>query len=139
MRIAVALIAIPIAVCALFFLAPLLREQPWTPLRIAGAIVAVVGYGFLATARLQLGASFAVLPQAKGLVSQGLYSRIRNPMYVFVDMTVFGLILALNLPWLLLLLVPWAILQVRQAGRESKVLHDKFGQAYLDYRKQTWF
>jgi protein-S-isoprenylcysteine O-methyltransferase Ste14 len=139
MRIAIALIAIPVVVCTLFFLAPFLRDQPWTPLRIGGAIVAVVGYGFLATARLQLGKAFAVMPQAKGLVTHGLYSRIRNPMYVFVDVMVVGLILAMNLPWLLLLVVPWAILQTRQAGRESKVLYDKFGQAYLDYRKNTWF
>ena len=139
MRTAIVLIAIPLAILALFFFVPFLRDQPWTPLRIAGAIVAVIGFAFVVTARLQLGASFAVTPQAKALVTHGLYSRIRNPMYVFVDVTVVGLILAANVPWLLLLVALWAILQMRQAGRESKVLYDKFGQEYLDYRKQTWF
>jgi protein-S-isoprenylcysteine O-methyltransferase Ste14 len=118
---------------------PVLRHESWTPLRIAGAIIAVVGYGFVVTARLQLGKSFAVTPQAKGLVTHGLYSRIRNPIYVFVDLTFFGLIFVVRLPWLLLLLALWAIAQTRQAGRESKVLYEKFGQTYLDYRKRSWF
>jgi protein-S-isoprenylcysteine O-methyltransferase Ste14 len=139
MRTAIILIAIPLAVLALFFFVPVLRDEPWTPLRIAGVIVAVVGFGLVVTARLQLGKSFAVTPQAKDLVTHGLYSRIRNPMYVFVDVTIFGLIFAVRLPWLLLLLALWAIAQARQAGRESKVLYDKFGQTYLDYRNRTWF
>jgi len=60
-------------------------------------------------------------------------------MFIFVDVTLFGLILAVNFPWLLLLLALWTFAQARQAGKESKVLYDKFGQTYLDYRKQTWF
>jgi protein-S-isoprenylcysteine O-methyltransferase Ste14 len=139
MRTAIVPIAIPLAVVSVFFFVPVLRHEPWTPLRMAGAIIAVVGYGFVVTARLQLGKSFAVTPQAKGLVTHGLYSRICNPMYVFVDVTVFGLIFAVREPWLLLLLVLWAIAQTRQAGRESKVLYEKFGQTYLDYRNRTWF
>jgi protein-S-isoprenylcysteine O-methyltransferase Ste14 len=86
-----------------------------------------------------LGQSFAFTPQAKDLVTHGLYSKIRNPMYVFVDITLTGLFLAVNLPWLLILVPIWAILQVRQAGKEAKVLQEKFGQVYFDYRKKTWF
>jgi len=126
-------------ILALFFFVPVLRDQPWTPLRIAGVIIAVIGFGLVVTARVQLGDSFSVTPQAKALVTHGLYSKIRNPMFIFVDVTLFGLILAVNFPWLLLLLALWTFAQARQAGKESKVLYDKFGQTYLDYRKQTWF
>ncbi len=139
MRTVAVVIAILTAILALFFFVPVLRDQPWTPLRIAGVIIAVAGFGLVLTARVQLGKSFSVLPQAKALVTHGLYSKIRNPMYIFVDVTICGLIFAVNFPWLVLLLVLLAIAQTRQAGRESKVLYDKFGQAYLDYRKQTWF
>jgi len=139
MRTAAVVIAIVVAILALFFFVPVLRDQPWTPLRIAGVIIAVIGYGLVVTARVQLGDSFSVMPQAKALVTHGLYSKIRNPMFVFVDVTIFGLILAVNFPWLLLLLALWTFAQARQAGKESKVLYDKFGQTYLDYRKQTWF
>jgi protein-S-isoprenylcysteine O-methyltransferase Ste14 len=139
MRSAAVFVAILVAVVALFFFVPVLRDEPWTPLRIGGLIIAIVGFILVVTARVQLGKSFSVMPQAKELVTHGLYSKIRNPMYIFVDVTIFGLIFAVNFPWLLLLLVLWTFAQARQAGKESKVLYDKFGQAYLDYRKQTWF
>jgi protein-S-isoprenylcysteine O-methyltransferase Ste14 len=86
-----------------------------------------------------LGQSFSVQPEARALVQHGLYSRIRNPMYVFVDFMLFGLILALQIHWFFVILAVFAIFQVRQARREAKVLQEKFGQAYIDYRNQTWF
>jgi protein-S-isoprenylcysteine O-methyltransferase Ste14 len=104
-----------------------------------GAIMAVFGLALVFVARANLGKSFSVRPDAKELVTKGLYSRIRHPMYVFVDVTFFGLVLALELYWLILLLVGLAICQTYQARREGKVLRQKFGQLYLDYRDRTWF
>ena len=52
---------------------------------------------------------------------------------------VFGLILALHLYWLLVIFAVFVVFQARQARREAKVLQETFGQAYLDYRKQTGF
>ena len=132
-------IVILLVVFLLYFLVPSLKEQRWTASRIAGAILAVIGYVFVITARIQLGRSFSVRPEARELVTHGLFSRIRNPMYTFLDVMVLGLILALRLYWLFPILVVLLVFQVRQARREAKVLEDKFGQAYLDYSKQTWF
>jgi protein-S-isoprenylcysteine O-methyltransferase Ste14 len=108
-------------------------------MQIFGAIVAVFGIALVFVARTNLGKSFSVRPEAKELVTKGLYSRIRHPMYVFVDVTFLGLVLALELYWLLLVLVGLAIFQTYQARRESKVLRQKLGQLYLDYRDGTWF
>ena len=108
-------------------------------MRIAGAILAIIGYVLLITARVQLGESFAVQPEAKELVTHGLYSRLRNPMYIFVDLMFFGFILVLEWPWVLILLAMFIIFHIRQAGLEANVLQEKFGQSYLDYRKKTWF
>lgn len=126
-------------VLLLYLFVPGVKEQPWTALRTAGAVLAVVGYSTFVTARLQLGKSFAVTPQAKELVTLGLYSRIRNPIYVFVDVMIFGLILALHLYWLFALYPLLVAMHVLRAHREAKVLQVKFGQAYLDYQNQTWF
>jgi protein-S-isoprenylcysteine O-methyltransferase Ste14 len=128
-----------VVVFLLFLLVPGLKDQPWTVSRVTGATLAVIGYAFAVTARIQLGRSFSFRPEAKGLVTHGLYSRIRNPMYTFLDVMVFGLILALRLYWLFVLVAVLMFFQVRQADREANILHDKFGHAYLDYRKQTWF
>ena len=139
MRIPIPAFVVPLIVVLLYVLVPGVRERPWTAVRIAGAILAVIAYALVFAARIQLGRSFSVRPQAKELVTHALYSRIRNPMYVFVDIMLFGLILALHLHWLFLMLPALLVFQARQARSETKVLQEKFGQAYLDYRKRTWF
>ncbi len=138
MRIPVPAIVVPLVLFLLYVFVPGVKERPWTAARIAGAILAVAGYILLLTARRQLGASFAVTPQAKTLVTHGLYSRIRNPIYVFVNVMWFGVILALHLYWLFVPLAALLVFQVFRARREGQVLQEAFGQAYLDYRKQTW-
>jgi protein-S-isoprenylcysteine O-methyltransferase Ste14 len=140
MRTAAFAVATVLIVIAFFFFVPVLRDEPWTPLRIAGVIIAVIGFALLITARVNLGTSFSFRAQPKGpLVTHGLYSKIRNPIYVFVDVTLAGVILAVNLPWALALVALIAIAHLRQAGKEAKALQEQFGQAYLDYRKKTWF
>ena len=139
MKIPIPAIAIPVVVLLLYLFVPGVRQQPWTALRIAGAILAIAGYILLITARLQLGKSFAVSPQAKELVTHGLYARIRNPIYAFVAIMWFGLIVALRLYWLFVPLAALLVLQLLRVRKEAGVLEEKFGQTYLDYRKQTWF
>ena len=139
MRIPIPAIVVPVVVLLLYLFVPGLKDRAWTELRILGAVLAVVGYSMFVTARLQLGKSFAVTPQAKELVTLGLYSRIRNPIYVFVDVMIFGLILALHLYWLFALFPLLVAMHAFRAHREVKVLQEKFGLAYLDYRNQTWF
>jgi protein-S-isoprenylcysteine O-methyltransferase Ste14 len=132
-------VVIAFVVLLLYLFVPGVKEQPWTASRIAGGFLVVFGYVLVITARVQLGTSFSVRPRANELVKHGLYSRIRNPMYVFVDVMLFGLILVLHLYWLFVILAGLAIFQGLQARREAKLLHEKFGQIYLDYRNQTWF
>jgi protein-S-isoprenylcysteine O-methyltransferase Ste14 len=139
MRIPIPAMVVPLVVLLLYLFVPGLKERPWTVLRIVGVILAVIGYSTFVTARKQLGKSFAVTPQAKELVSLGLYSRIRNPIYVFVDVMIFGLILALHLYCLFALFPVLVAMHAFRAHREAKVLQEKFGQAYLDYREQAWF
>ena len=139
MRVPIPAIVVPLVVLLLYLFVPGLKERPWTALRVAGAILAVVGYVLFVTARLQLGKSFSVTPQAKELVTLGLYSRIRNPIYIGVDVMWLGLIVALRLYWLFVPFLGLLALHAFRGRREAKVLQDRFGQAYLDYRKQTWF
>jgi protein-S-isoprenylcysteine O-methyltransferase Ste14 len=139
MKIPIPAIVIPLVVLLLYLFVPGVKERPWTALRVTGAILAVAGYTLLIIARLHLGKSFSVTPQAKELVTAGLYSRIRNPIYVFVDVMWLGLTLALHLYWLFVPFVALLIMHTIRCRKEAAVLEDRFGQTYLDYRKQTWF
>ncbi len=109
------------------------------PTALLGAFVALASFALLLVARVQLGKSFSVTPQTKGLVTAGLYSRLRHPMYVFVDLTLMGVALALGSWYPLVPVVILAPLQIMNAGRESRVLTEKFGAKYTEYRRATWF
>jgi protein-S-isoprenylcysteine O-methyltransferase Ste14 len=139
MKVPIPAIVVPVVVLLLYFFFPGVRGRPWTALRVAGVVLAAAGYVLFIIARLQLGKSFSVSPQAKELVTHGLYSRIRNPIYIFVGVMWLGLIVALPLIWLLAPFTLLVVLQVVRVRREAIVLQNRFGQAYLDYRKQTWF
>jgi protein-S-isoprenylcysteine O-methyltransferase Ste14 len=132
-------IVFPLVVLLLYFFLPGVKEQPWTALRIGGAIVALLGFVLVTIARIQLGNSFAVRPEARELVTRGFYARIRNPMYVFLDIMLLGIIFVMKTYWFLIVPAILVVIQVVQSKREAKVLEGKFGQRYLDYRKETWF
>jgi protein-S-isoprenylcysteine O-methyltransferase Ste14 len=92
------------------------------------------------TARLQIREFFAVTAQAQGLVTAGIYSKIRNPIYFFGVVFFAGMALYLTLPWwVLLVLLLIIFMQVLRARNEARVLEAKFGEAYRQYRSKTCF
>jgi protein-S-isoprenylcysteine O-methyltransferase Ste14 len=90
-------------------------------------------------ARFQLGASFAVQAVARRLVTRGLYSKIRNPIYVFGSCVLAGAILLFGKPIWLLIFAGVIPLQIWRAGKESAVLEAAFGDEYRKYKAGTWF
>jgi protein-S-isoprenylcysteine O-methyltransferase Ste14 len=115
------------------------RPGPWNAARLTGLCIAVPAAVLLFTARWQLGRSFSVTPQARELVTWGLYSRIRNPIYVFSALMLTGVLITLQYRYALLLLLVLIPVQFIRAGQEAKVLEGKFGEEYRKYREGTWF
>ena len=111
----------------------------WDLWRCIGLIIGVPGLVLVLTARQQLGSSFSVTPQARHLVTTGLYSKIRNPIYFFACFAVVGLALAIHQARFLLIFLIMIPMQVLRARAEAKVLEEKFGDEYRNYRRQTWF
>jgi protein-S-isoprenylcysteine O-methyltransferase Ste14 len=138
------LLKLNLGTLALFLVAALVfaqraRELPWTPPRIIGMCIAIPSFLLLCVARIQLGDAFSARTKASKLVTHGLYSRIRNPIYVFGALTIAGVIIWTGLPWLLLCFAVLIPLQVHRSRKESQVLEEKFGAAYLQYKQKTWF
>lgn len=123
-----------LAVLALQF-----SQQPWPPLRIAGAVIALASLSLILAARIQLGRAFSIRAKATRLVTTGLYARLRNPIYVFGCFFFLGLAMFLPFWWLLLALIIVIPMQVARARREAAVLDAAFGEEYRRYRRQTWF
>lgn len=124
------------ALCGLFWQHP---PEMWTPVRVMGLCLIVAGFVLWTIARFQLGASFAVKAEARHLVTSGLYSKIRNPIYVFGSWVIVGGILAFGKPMWLLIFVLLIPLQIWRARKESAVLEAAFGDEYRKYRAGTWF
>jgi protein-S-isoprenylcysteine O-methyltransferase Ste14 len=112
---------------------------PMTPAREIGLVLAIVGFLFWSLARFTLGKSFSVRAKATELVTHGIYSKIRNPVYVFGSVFIAGLILWLKQPSVLLVFVILIPIQIARARNEARVLEAKFGDAYRAYRAKTWF
>jgi protein-S-isoprenylcysteine O-methyltransferase Ste14 len=107
--------------------------------RVAGISIAFPSLLLLVVARLQLGRAFSISAKASTLVTTGLYARIRNPIYLFGGLVVLGVIIWTERPWLLLIFAAMIPVQVFRMRKEEKVLTEKFGAAYLEYKQKTWF
>jgi len=112
---------------------------PWTLPHIVGVSIAIPSLLLLCLARIQLGKAFSVQAKASTLVTHGLYSRIRNPIYVFGALTIVGVFIWISRPWLFLVFAILIPLQVYRSRKESQVLEKSFGAAYLEYKRNTWF
>ena len=102
--------------------------------------LSLLGLAGVVVARSTLGRSFSVAPKATELVTTGIYSRIRNPIYVSGMMFLVGLFVMVRRPtsWLVLVIIVIPV-QIIRARREARVLEAKFGEAYRQYRERTWF
>ncbi len=101
--------------------------------------VMVAAFCLFAAARIQLGTSFSLAAKAKHLVTGGLYSKIRNPIYVFGGLLIAAFIVYAGRPVWLLAFVVLIPMQIVRARKESRVLEETFGDEYRAYKARTWF
>jgi protein-S-isoprenylcysteine O-methyltransferase Ste14 len=115
-------------------------KVPVGPRYFIGLAIGAIGFVLWMVARQQLGKSFTVSAQAKALVTTGLYSKIRNPIYFFGGVAFFGVFLAWgNLYALGGVIVLYFAMQALRARKESAVLEQAFGDEYRQYKAKTWF
>lgn len=117
----------------------IIREGTKRQCLVVGGTLAVIGLPLLLLSRLQLGKAFSVAPRATTLVTHGLYSKIPHPMYVFLDLALLGVVVAVRQGWLVAAWLGLQAFQAWQAGRETRVLEQAFGDAYRKYRGQAWW
>ena len=103
-------------------------------------ILAAIGFVSWLIARAQLGESFSAKPQARELITTGLYSKIRNPIYIFSTLGLAGICFGMH--WYKfgsLYIASVLIVQWRRSKAEAAILEAAFGDRYRHYRAQTWF
>jgi protein-S-isoprenylcysteine O-methyltransferase Ste14 len=113
--------------------------EPYGLPRLIGLVVALIGLAGVILSRYTLGRSFSIAPKATALVTSGIYSRIRNPIYISGMIFLIGVAFIVERPKLLAILLVLIPTQILRARREAAVLEAKFGDAYREYRRRTWF
>jgi protein-S-isoprenylcysteine O-methyltransferase Ste14 len=103
---------------------------------VANALM-VVGTGGAALALASLGRCFGIFPEARGLVTHGLYRWVRHPMYLFEFIAFFGILLPALSLINALLFAAFVAFQLGRMHYEEQTLEDVFPAEYPAYRAKT--
>jgi protein-S-isoprenylcysteine O-methyltransferase Ste14 len=122
-----------------WFILRLLAKFPHDLMTYFGISLIIPSYVLLIIAYYQLGSSFAVTPQAKKLVTTGLYAKISHPIYTFGLLLIFGFALVIRNVVSAAFLGFALVNVIWRVRRENRVLEEKFGDAYRAYREHVWF
>jgi len=114
-------------------------QGPVTPLQMLGMIMTVVAFMLWIVARVQLADNFSIAAKANQLVTSGLYSKLRHPVYYFSILARIGLTPASANAYIGFAAVAVLVLELVRIRSEEKILRKKFGKQYTEYKKKTWF
>jgi protein-S-isoprenylcysteine O-methyltransferase Ste14 len=106
---------------------------------VIGSLLVLSGFGGRVAGIRRMGASYHQLIKepAGGLVTGGVYSLVRHPLYLFftMEMTGFLLIRPTTVSLAALILVLAAV--IHRIRREDALLAETFGVSFEEYRRKT--
>jgi protein-S-isoprenylcysteine O-methyltransferase Ste14 len=130
-----------VAGLALDWLAPLPFLPAGWPVVWLGALVFVLALALAVWAIATMTRAGSNVPTNRPtttIVEGGPYGFTRNPIYLGMFGGLIGLGIAFNTLWLLLVLVPFAlVIRYGVVGREEVYLERKFGDPYRAYRSRV--
>jgi len=100
-------------------------------------LLLLVGSTTAILAVTNLGRSLSIMPEARKLVTRGLYRRIRHPLYLAEEIAIIGFYLQFR-SWLTLpILAIHFYFQIRRMDWEEGILAEAFPE-YAEYKQRTW-
>ena len=105
-------------------------------LPLIGASVIVAAPAFRTMRRA--GTEINVNKPTTAIVAQGPYRFSRNPMYLSLTLLYLGIAISMNALWVLVLVpIPFVIINLAVINREERYLERKFGREYMSYRARV--
>ncbi len=121
-------------------------ENVWRQVHLSGfqktlgAVIGLFGLTLVVLSYRALGKNFRVYaaPRRNGkLITSGLYSKMRHPMYTGAILMMGGWVLFFGSLWSVPLWLAFSILYFVKSVKEERILNGRFPE-YGEYRKRTW-
>jgi protein-S-isoprenylcysteine O-methyltransferase Ste14 len=103
---------------------------------ITSILLIVAGNAVATVALLQLGRSFSIMPEARRLVTSGVYGLMRHPLYLAEELAVIGILMQFLSGGTILLCAAHIGFQLRRMRNEERVLVGAFPE-YRAYCART--
>lgn len=132
------LVPLALTILSIYFWVTFLSQDL---IKIIGTIINVIGIIIWWSAKIILGENWDVgygSPKIKQLVTRGIYSKIRHPLYWGINLTLVGLALLYPKFWFLILNILIIVYFFYRMKIESDYLSEKLGEGYLNYKRKTW-
>jgi protein-S-isoprenylcysteine O-methyltransferase Ste14 len=104
---------------------------------LASSVVVIVGTAWAMWSLAALGRCFGMLPEARGLVTDGPYRLVRHPVYVGEIVSAVGLLLAKPSVAIVLIFLVFVGLQYWRTIFEERAMAGAFPQAYPAYARHV--
>lgn len=106
---------------------------------IIGIVIVALAFILWLIARVQLGNSFTIGAHAKELVTVGLYSKLRHPVYYFSILAVTGIAIFTWSIYMTMPVILLVVIEIVRIKQEEEILEKTFGKRYINYKQTTWF
>jgi len=103
---------------------------------VISTILLLAGNAMAVYVVTHLGRSFSIMPEARGLVTSGLYRHIRHPLYLAEMIASIGMVIQFLSIWTALILAVQIAFQLRRMRNEEVVLMETFPE-YASYKNKT--
>jgi len=100
-----------------------------------GLIISVLGIIILSKTLGKL----EKLHEGRGIIKEGIYVKLRHPIYYGTILVVIGIPLIFQTTLTLISSAIWISFMLVWRYWEEKSLTKKFGKEYEEYKKETWF
>jgi protein-S-isoprenylcysteine O-methyltransferase Ste14 len=112
------------------------RDDSLMAAEIVSTVLILAGISGAVVALLQLGGSFSVMPEARRLITSGLYRYVRHPLYLAEEVAVLGLFMQFLSIWTAIILALQIAFQLRRIHNEEAVLTETLPE-YAFYKNKT--
>jgi protein-S-isoprenylcysteine O-methyltransferase Ste14 len=112
------------------------RRELSLPLGIASTLLVLTGEGFAVVILMQLRSSFSIMPEARELITSGLYRFVRHPLYLAEEIAAVGSVMQFFSVWTVMLFLLHIAFQLRRIWHEEVVLSQVFPE-YSMYKVKT--